>query len=182
MSKDSSFSQIHRPHAHYAQYVAEWVHDKLPNDPIDTPTISLGYDDDDNDGDEGEPATMQNSSFGAIKNKLRKDAIWKDLRLDKIMNDDPKWWRSVQDTSILKRLDKSSDENPEDEMIEGTSAPEVLVGNAVGPSQSRQNTLGQNTLQVPGNSGEITTPEMLRNRGGQRSMQNFQTPIGRIMR
>jgi hypothetical protein len=138
----------------------QWFRDRLPHDLIDQLVVE----------EDVNSHLVSNQAFGAVKHKSRRDPVWKDLQLDKLLGDDRTWWENVKDQTVLKNLDKSSDSaNP----IPQEQASEQ--GEGVGSSSSFMN-------KVNSTGNEITTPEMMRNRGSQRSNQNYQTPIGRILR
>jgi hypothetical protein len=139
----------------------QWFRDKLPHDLIDQLVVE----------EDANSHLVSNQAFGAVKHKSRRDPVWKDLQLDKLLDDDKTWWENVKDQTVLKNLDKASHSaNPEPQEQDASEQ-----GEAVGSSSSLMN-------KVNSTGTEITTPEMMRNRGPQRSNQNYQTPISRILR
>jgi len=165
MSRDSQPTYIHLTNSHYALYISNWVHDKLPNEHIEVPGFHLDDDDDDSS------SAFQQSAFGSIKSHRKaKVPSWKDLDLQKLMNDDFSVISEIQDQTLLKKLEHLHDlDSRENERQSGPSPHTSSIQNE--------------TVSRPSNlpSFEISTPDV-RNRSAQRNLQNYQTPIGRIMR
>lgn len=161
MSRDSHASHLHLTDSHYALYISNWVHDKLPNEEIEAPGLQID--------DEDDSSTIQQTAFGSIKSHRKsKVAAWKDLGLAKFMGDEFDKLSEIEDKTILKKLESlhqmDSDVNDQADTSMGNSGSNQEVNRPA---------------NLP--TFEISTPDV-RNRTSQRNHQNYQTPIGRIMR
>lgn len=155
---DSSFSYIHMRRSHHVLHMEQWYKDKLPHDTIDAVVV-----DDDMDAQ-----TVGHQPFGIVKNKTRKDAMWKDTHADKFFSGDKQWWEGVKDDTVLKHLEMNAHVGASLNATATTTTTTTVTAPA--PREEIRS-------PVP----EITTPEMLRNRGGN-NMKSYQTPTARIMR
>lgn len=164
MGRDAQANYIHLTKSHYALYISHWVHDKLPNEDIEAPGFHLDEDEDD------ESSAMQQTAFGSLKSHRKgKQHLWKDMDLQKFLNEDLESVNKLEDNTILKRIDN----------LHEFDSPDV----ACNPSPNTSSNINQeHTQQATLPSFEITTPNVTRNRVSQRNTQNYQTPIGRIMR
>lgn len=154
---DSSFSYIHMRRSHHVLHMEQWYRDELPNDMIESLTV-------DNDADSH---AVANQAFGTVKNKTKRDAVWKDTHPEKFLSDDAQWWKDVEDNTILSRLERHA---PQQQIHHYHQ--QNLAGD---PEVDAFEEATKSPIQ------EATTPEMMRNRP-QKNVQSFQTPIGRILR
>lgn len=161
MSRDSHATHLHLTDSHYALYISNWVHDKLPNEEIEAPGLQID--------DEDETSSIQQTTFGSIKSHRKsKPAAWRDLGLQKFIDDDFSQLSEIEDKTILKKL-----ENLHQMDSDVSDQADTSMGNT-GSNQETNRAANLPTF-------EISTPDV-RNRTSQRNLQNYQTPIGRIMR
>lgn len=166
MGRDSQASYIHLKDSHYALYISNWVHDKLPNEDIEVQGFHV-------DDDEDEDSTaMQQASFGSLRtHKKNIHHLWKDLDLQKFLKEDSSSIFESQDNTILKKLENLHQFDLQD--VEGHTVGSSFDNTVL--NQESSHTAALSTF-------EISTPNVTRNRTSQRNLQNYQTPIGRIMR
>lgn len=165
MSRDSSFSYLHLKSSHHVLYINNWVNDKIPYDNVDIQGMNFD--------DEDDQVPLQNAAFGAIRsNKRNKQTIWKDFELKRMFDCDKEFLEEVDDGLLLKKIQAN----------ERLFSPVLPQSQQAQQQQVHQQQQQQQQLStVP--EVEITTPELTRTRAiTRRNLQNYQTPIGRVLR